>query len=622
MTDLLGIGMAGVRAMQAALTVTGDNVANANTPGYVRRSITLATSPLANGVAWQKLPTQGAGVGVDSINRANDLFKTDAARVASSDAQRLTTRADWLTRLQSALGDHQLNDRLGGFYDGATDLASAPTSTAARTIFLDRADQAATAFRETGGALAALQSDIAKAADAGAATVNGITAGLADINARLRTTASGGEAANGLLDSRDKLLADLAQRLRISVTEGAKGAVEVRLGTGAAAAVLVPQTGDAVRIGVRDGPSGAEVVLDPTHAATVVRLPASGSLAGLIEAGRQARTAADSIDVLAQRFASAANAQHLQGADALGTPGEALFATQTVVATPGKANAGTAPVDVTVADTATLFPGGYRLLHSGGAWMLSRSDGSGTVTGSGALSLDGVSVSPGHNASDGDQYSLAVTGGAAGVSLRPLGPERIAAAARFVSDAGAANTGGAALTLTTDPTAAGFTAAASYTIAITAPGTATVSDPAGTVLATVPADGSTITGAGFSFAIPASAAMGDSFRITPSGVGSQDNANALALAGLRDQSGPGGTVEQALDAATADVGSSLSETNILADAAKSLASDTAKAADAATGVDLDTEAADLTRLQTAYRANAQVIAAAKSLFDSLLQAAQ
>ena len=622
MTDLLGIGSAGVRAMQAALTVTGDNVANAETPGYTRRSIHLATASLGNGVPWQRLPTQGAGVGVDSIGRATDAFKTDSARVANSNASRLTTRADWLTRLQSALGDHALNDRLGGFYDAATALASGPTSTAARTIFLDRADQAATAFRETGGALAGLQSDIGKAADAGAAEVNGITAGLADINAQLRRTASGSEAANGLLDSRDRLLGDLAQRLWISVTEGASGTVEVRLGTGAAAALLVPKSGDATRIGVRDGPSGAEIVLDPTHAATVIRLPASGSLAGLIEAGRQVKTASDAVDALAQRFAGATNTQHAVGADALGNPGGALFATRTVTATPGRANAGSAPVDVTAADTATLFPDGYRLLRSGGAWTLSRADGSGATTGAAPLTLDGVTVTPGQGAADGDQWSLAVLGGAVGVSLRPIGPERVAAASHFVWDAGAANTGGGALTVTADAAATAFTAASQYVITITAPGTATVSDTTGTVLATVPADGSSIAGAGFAFSIPATAVTGDTFRITPTSANSQDNGNALALAALRDQAGPGGTVEQSLDATTAGVGSALSETSRLADAATTLARDTAKAADAVTGVDLDTEAADLTRLQTAYRANAQVIAAAKSLFDTLLQATQ
>lgn len=41
MTDLLRIGASGVRAYQAALAVTGDNVANADTENYVRRSLSL-----------------------------------------------------------------------------------------------------------------------------------------------------------------------------------------------------------------------------------------------------------------------------------------------------------------------------------------------------------------------------------------------------------------------------------------------------------------------------------------------------------------------------------------------------------------------------------------------------
>ena len=42
MTDLLNIGASGLRAYRASLAVTGDNIANAQTAGYARRSLRLS----------------------------------------------------------------------------------------------------------------------------------------------------------------------------------------------------------------------------------------------------------------------------------------------------------------------------------------------------------------------------------------------------------------------------------------------------------------------------------------------------------------------------------------------------------------------------------------------------
>lgn len=623
MTDLLGIGATGVRAYQAALTIVGDNVANADNPDYVRRSVLLKTGATGAGTALSRDVATGAGVMAGDINRASDALKTSAARVAAGDHARFAARSDWLGRLQSSVGSSEIDTRVGGFFDAATDLAAAPTSTAARTIFLDRADQAANGFSTLGRNLAQLGQDIQSAADSATGEVNAITSALARVNDELRRTQTGGAAANGLLDSRDSLLADLSTRIRITVVEGARGTVTVKLGTGGAAAILVPGNGAATRIAVRDGPSGAEIILDPTHTATVLRLPASGSLAGLVEAARQVTAARSDLDALATRFATDVNDWSIAGTDALGDPGTPLFNTQGINVTPGKANAGAAAIDVSVADGAVLAPGGYRLIRDAAGWTLSRTDGTASVTGPGTLVLDGVTVRPGSGARDGDSWFLDVAGGATGLSLRPIGPERLAVADRFIADFSVGNHGDGRLQLDTDPTATAFAPAAPYQITITSfaagIGTADITDIAtGTVLASVAIDGTRIVGAGFGITLTGTPVAGDSFRILATAAGSSDNGNIRALDAVRNRSGTGGTIETSLDASVAGIASRLAETDRLAAAALSVREDSASARDAISGVDLDREAAELTRLQVAYRANAQVISAARDLFDTLL----
>lgn len=366
MTDLLGIGAAGIRAYRSALSVVGDNVANADSPGYTRRTVTLKAAPRAGGGGPLSLSVQtGSGVDVSGIGRAYDGLKANAARNAGSAVSRLNTRADWLDRLQTLVGgaSGQLNTALGNFYDGAQAVLANPLSTAARTIFLDRADQAASGFRDTAASITDLARDLSATTATATSEVNGLTGALAKVNDELRR--AGGRDTAALLDERDRLLDQLGTYLRVGVSEGLNGVVTVTLGDAPNAPTLVA-AGEAVRIGVRDGPNGAELVLDPTHTARAVRLPASGSLAGLIEAARAIRSSTHTIDALATRFADAIDAMQAAGVDRTGADGTPLFTRTTLAVKPGAANAGTATVDFTVADGAVLDPQDYVLTRDAG----------------------------------------------------------------------------------------------------------------------------------------------------------------------------------------------------------------------------------------------------------------
>jgi flagellar hook-associated protein 1 FlgK len=623
MSDLFALGAAGVRAFQAALTQVGDNVANADTPGYVRRTLRLATGSSGNGAPLAHDRSTGAGVIISEIARASDGLAVNAGRVAGGDHARLATRSDWLARLETLLTGSDLDSRLGSFFDAGTDLAAAPTSTAARTIFLDRTDQAASAFRNLGTGLDGIAADLTTATTAATRQINDLTAAIGRVNSELRRTTAGGTAANGLLDSRDRLLAELAAQVRITVTEGTRGEAIVRLGSGGAAALLVDATGSATRIGVKDGPSGAEIILDPTHAATAVQLPGSGALAGLIEAARKIAATRDDIDDLATRFGSDVNAWHRAGTDALGDAGGALLATRSVGIAAGRANAGSAAIDISIADDQLLAADGYRLLRDPGGWTLTRVDGTASVSGPGPLVLDGVTVRPGNGARDGDSWTLPIIAGAAGLALRPLPPARLAVADRFLTDSSAANTGSGKVTLLADPAAVAFAAPPPYQIIVNGTGVGDISDIAtGTLLASVAFDGVPNAGLGFQFSLSGTPAIGDMFRILATGAGSNDNGNALKLDAVRRGGSQGSAFETSLDASIAGIGSSLAESRRLSDIALAVRDDAALAIDAVSGVDLDREAAELTRLQVAYRANAQVMAAARDLFDTMLGVAR
>lgn len=622
MSDLLGIGAAGVNAYRTALAVVGDNVANTDTPGYVRRNLVINSSPVGGGDLLSRALVSGGGAVAGAVVRVDDAFKTTAARNAGSDVARLSTRADWLTRLQTTFGSGatSLTSSIGGFFDAASTLAATPASLAARTVFLDAADQTAAQFRGTASGLNALTADLHTAGTAAATSVNGITATLADVHTQLRRTGASGAASNALLDKRDLLLGSLAQQLRITTTTAANGTVTVRLGEGDNGPVLVDGS-TATRIGVRAGAAGDELVLSPTHESITVRLPASGGLAGLVEVSQQVAATIVSVDALATRFANAVNAQQALGVDANGTNGTPLFATNGLHVSAGGANGGSAALDANIADAAPVSALGYTMRFDGSAWSMARGDGSGTVTGPGALVLDGVTVTPSRGARTGDSFALTPVDGAGGLQLRPLAPMQVAAADRWLDDAGGANAGTVKLTVTTDPAAAGLAALAAYRIDITGAATANIVDPAiSTVLAAVAVDGTSIAGAGFTFQLSGNGVAGDSFRIQRNTGGGGSNGNIAVLSAIRLPAGAGGTIEDSLDATATGIAGALAGTNALLSGATAVASDATRAADAVSGVDLDQEAARLQQLQAAYKACSQVIATARELFDTLLTA--
>src|SRR5262245_24243298 len=96
LTSTLRTASSGLNAAQAALRVTSDNIANVNTPGYVRKAVNQ--QPLVvNGV--------GQGVKVDGVKRITDQYLQMASLSAASDKERWSAVSQYLDNAQSLFGD-------------------------------------------------------------------------------------------------------------------------------------------------------------------------------------------------------------------------------------------------------------------------------------------------------------------------------------------------------------------------------------------------------------------------------------------------------------------------------------------------------------------------------------
>jgi flagellar hook-associated protein 1 FlgK len=614
MSDMLSIGQTGVRAYARALDLVADNVANATTSGHVRRTAALTPAGTGGGVGLLTLdPGGGAGVRLSGVNRAVDLLQMDTLRRTEGNVAALDASTRWITAIESALtGPNALSGPLDELFGTLSDLAGDPADAAVREAVLARADALAEQFNRSAAELERLDADLLSEARIEGATLNDLSQALADVNGRLRRAGGGSAAQAALSDERDRLLARLASITTLDVGIDPLGQAEVRIPD--AGGPLLVSGGSARSVRVIPSATGLELRVGPAGAHEPAP-QASGSMAGLSDARVHLAEARARLDALAVRIADDFNAAHAQGIDETGADGGPLFSTALTRVAPAAANGGSARITASLADGAT--PGPMTLSHDGAAWTLSRDDIPLSVTGDLPLVLDGLSVDGAGTPRAGDLFRISDSGGAAAIRLRPLDAAQLAAAQRWVLEPMPANAGSAAIDIRVGPGAIVPTTPP-FTLT-NAAGVLILADSLGVALGSGMA-GEWISGDGFSLRLSGAGADGDSFLIERNGPQWGGNGNALALLALRDS---GGTTPAAeADALVSRIAVAGAARQQRFEIARESRNEAAEALSLASGVDLNTEATEMLRLQQAYNANARVIQAAREIFETLLQSSR
>lgn len=336
MSDLLSIGASGLRAYQAALTTVSDNIANSATPGYTRRSVSLAENSSTNGVLSQQRSTVGNGVAIVGTQRMSDELRNIAARNTGSDLARTESSITWLSRIEQSLTGNQLSDRMSDFFNASKQIAADPTSSPARTAYLEAATGIATAFQTTARSLDQVNADLDATANAAVDRINQLSATLAKINEGLGSTPPNTTSQAQLLDQRDAALQEMASITDISVNYNNGGRVDVRLGnaTGPKAVDTGPKAVDGVSAGVLSyvrSPVGVvSFKLLQRGEANTASLN-GGSLAAIVESAQRVADTRFKLDGIATALVDGVNNLQAQGEDLDGNTGAPIF---TVGATP------------------------------------------------------------------------------------------------------------------------------------------------------------------------------------------------------------------------------------------------------------------------------------------------
>lgn len=453
MSDILSIGAGAAQLYRQSLTTVSNNIANLNTEGYSRQlSSSVEGMPSQQGNLFL-----GTGARLERIVRAYDEFIENSLRNSSSDLSSQQPVIKYANRIVDLMGSQNsgLSGALDKFFAAASNLSADPASIVARNVFIRDADGLAARFRELSNQLDSIDSEIRAGIDQQINTINTLSAQLATINRQLDKKISVDQQPLQLLDQRDKVLRDLANITKISVSEETSGMVTVRLGEGSGS-VIVNNT-QAIDLGVDFDPldpAGVGIILDPYRDAYAASNVSGGILGGLISFRTQTLgSVINSFDHLAQTFVQQINQIHTAGIDGRGDPGKPLFQIEPLI----EVNSLTLndqvniEMEITDLDNFEFSPFTLRWIADQQQWEIEQSK-TGAVTRvqpeQDSFTYAGTTFRIQGSLKDGDKFDLQPQSrAAAGVTLGVTDPLAIAAAKRLRVTADTANLSDARVSL-------------------------------------------------------------------------------------------------------------------------------------------------------------------------------
>ena len=143
--SLLSIGRSGLLAAQVGLSTTGNNITNANVPGYTRQGVVQTDTPSQNTGAG----FVGTGTEVSTVRRYYDNFLANQLRGAETNQASLEGFYKQISQIDNLLADPTagLSPVMQDFFNGVQNATASPASAAARQSMLSTSESLAARFQ-------------------------------------------------------------------------------------------------------------------------------------------------------------------------------------------------------------------------------------------------------------------------------------------------------------------------------------------------------------------------------------------------------------------------------------------------------------------------------------------
>lgn len=313
----LNIGLQGLLSSQASLDTIGNNITNANTPGYSRQSLALGPAPA---VRVRNLLI-GSGVQASLVRRTVDQLLNTRLVTQQAGVSRLDARLSVLGETESLLGgvgENGLAKTMQSFFGALSDLSASPEDPGLRAGAVQSAVHVASRFGALAGGLEGLSADTAGRIRVHVAAANQLAEQIAGLNRQITSSEASGAPANDLRDRRELALRELAELVDVKTVENAQGAVRVLVN----GHTLVSPTSH-TRLELTLGAGGEpELSLQGKPGGLDVR---GGAIGGLLQSYRELLPVVSAqVDALARNWILELNRVH-----STGVAGDGPFATLT-----------------------------------------------------------------------------------------------------------------------------------------------------------------------------------------------------------------------------------------------------------------------------------------------------
>ena len=417
MSGILSTGKSALNAAQIGLSVTGHNIANANTPGYSRQVVGQAAAQA------QKFGSSyiGQGVDVSSVSRIyNEILTTQVVSSQSTSAG-VDIYKTQLNAINNMLSDASagLTPALNDFFASVQELSANPSDIPTRQSMLSNSQSLVNRLQSTSNRLNEIRNGVNTQLTSNVGLVNVYATQIASLNDTIeKTVNSGSGQPNDLLDQRDQVILDLSKLIKTTAVEQGQGSYNIYIGNGLPL-VIGTTTMQLTTTSSPTDPTRLEVGYHSNGKSTVLGMNSlpGGAIGGLLQFRAESLDPAQNqIGQIAAVLASDFNAQHTLGVDLNGDPGENLFSIPPVAVTANSKNANPATADVSsqIVDAHALTSSDYKLQFVNGDYKVTRLN-DGTITNPADLSLtiDGLSFNVSGSMTEGDEFIISPTRNAA-----------------------------------------------------------------------------------------------------------------------------------------------------------------------------------------------------------------
>ncbi|MBF0568966.1 MAG: flagellar hook-associated protein FlgK [Nitrospirae bacterium] len=230
LSALMSVANSALTSMGQALDVTGNNIANVNTPGYCQQNAILQVNnpSVATGGA------SGTGVNMAVVQRQFDSFTQTQMLLEQQNNARQTTLQSTYSQVEDAMNDQTgtgLSAAITSFFNAWQDLSTNPQTPEQRTTVIADGQNILTQAQQIESQFTNISDSINKAVPDVVKQVNTLASQISSYNVSIAQAQTGTtQQPNDLLDQRQNALTQLAGLVNFNTVEDKSGAITVIVG--------------------------------------------------------------------------------------------------------------------------------------------------------------------------------------------------------------------------------------------------------------------------------------------------------------------------------------------------------------------------------------------------------